>query len=380
MKQKIKILTLILVTLSIVFGTQVAADIISCPTIVNPELDLSLDNSEVLKEIRNGSDSTSDATIFGPYYVYYVNKDGELELNAAHFNIFRSDGKIDLMILSEGKTELARQVICDIDEDFYMFFNESHAIVGNEYLSYVVKPSGIEEINGEYTLFQFEPETASKRQADVKEIIGRYSSFLMYSSEPQMINRNESTLSLMSDFTPEIHGCEVDLVDQGTFGTCYSASIASIVRFREPELYGDLTADEVQEAGAKKYVGIFNNVYSTTLEVMYNVMMECYLDNCETYHISNYFDTTNHPMSETSYKSIIDHECIMLGWLRTTDQTGIHVIVMNQYYYDKDGDFVAYCMDPFKFEMVKLKWKDDYLYQKLGYTDLYLNGNITSYY
>lgn len=202
MKQKIKILTLILVTLSIVFGTQVAADIISRPTVVNPELDLSLDNPAVWKELRGGTSLHPDSTIIGPYYVYYVNKDGELELNAAHFNIFRSDGKIDLMILSEGQSELARQVICDIDEDFYMFFNESHAIVGNEYLSYVVKPSGIEEINGEYTLFQFEPETAPKRQADVKEIMGRYSGYLMNASQPQRIERDE-TLSLMSDFTPE---------------------------------------------------------------------------------------------------------------------------------------------------------------------------------
>lgn len=379
MKQKIKILALILVTLSIVFGTQVTADIISRPTVVNPELDLSLDNPAIWKELRGGTSLHPDSTIIGPYYVYYVNKDGELELNAAHFNIFRSDGKIDLMILSEGQYELARQVICDIDEDFYMFFNESHAIVGNEYLSYVVKPSGIEEINGEYTLFQFEPETAPKRQADVKEIMGRYSGYLMNASQPQRIKRDEA-LSLMSDFTPDIHGYEVDLVDQGTFGTCYSASIASIVRFREPDLYGDLTADEVQEAGAKKYVGIFNNVYSTTLEVMYNVMMDCYLNNGETHHFSNYFDTTNRPMSETSYKSIIDHECIMLGWLRTTDQTGIHVLVMNQYYYDEDGEFVAYCMDPFKLEMVDLKWQGDYLHQKFGYTDIYLNGNITSYY
>lgn len=202
-----------------------------------------------------------------------MNKDGELELNAAHFNIFRSDSKIDLMILSERQYELARQVICDIDEDYYRFFNENHVIIGNEYLTYVIKPSGTEELNRAYTLFQFEPETAPKRQADVTEIMGRY-----------------------------------------------SASIASIVRFREPDLYGDLTSDEVQEAGAKKYIGIFGNVYSTTLQVMYNVMMDCYLNNGKTHHSSNYFDTTNRPMSETSYKSIIDHECIMLGWLRTTNQ------------------------------------------------------------
>ncbi len=53
---------------------------------------------------------------------------------------------------------------------------------------------------------------------------------------------------------------------------------------------------------------------------------------------------------------------------------------MNQYYYDEDDEFVAYCMDPFELDMVNLKWENGYLHQKLGYTDLYLNGNITSYY
>ena len=191
MKRRLKTLTLIIVTLSIVFGTQVGAELhIAKPEIIYPECDFSLDNPEVVKKINTMIASLDDEkiTIIGPFHIYYVNDDGSIELRSAQYNVFLSDGTPNLIsIFLNSNGSLCSMMRYNVQK-WHEFYDEDHIIIGNENLCYVVKDSGLVELNGEYNIgASNEAHIDKARRKSVINIISRSSEYLMNESKTNTI-------------------------------------------------------------------------------------------------------------------------------------------------------------------------------------------------
>ncbi len=191
MSRRLKALTLIIVTLSIVFGTQVGAELSSVkPEIIYPECDFSLDNPEVVRKINTMIASLDDEkiTIIGPFHKYYVNDDGSIELRSAQYNVFLSDGTPNLIsIFLNSNGSLCSMMRYNVQK-WHEFYDEDHIIIGNENLCYVVKDSGLVELTGEYNMGASDDVHIDKARRDaVLNIISKSFDYLMNESKPDIM-------------------------------------------------------------------------------------------------------------------------------------------------------------------------------------------------
>ena len=189
MSRKLKVITLILVTLSIVFGTQVGAELhIAKPEIIYPEYDFSLDNPEVLLQIQAlvASLRDQDLQIIGPFCQYYVNGDGTLELRAANYNVFLPDGTPSLITLFINSNGSLCGMMSFNASSSPEYIDENHIIVGNESETYIVKNSGIAELSA-YQSDSSDYASDDRSRINVRKIIDNFSAYLLSYSEPQSV-------------------------------------------------------------------------------------------------------------------------------------------------------------------------------------------------
>lgn len=377
MTRKLKVLTLILVTLSIVFGTQVAASLpIARPDVMYPEHDFSLDNPEVVRQIEAllVSLRDQDLQIIGPFYQYYVNNDGTMELKAANYNVFLPDGTPNLVTMFISSHGSLCGMAAFNASSLSDFVNENHYIIGNEDITYIVTSSGISELS-EYCVKNPDSEAVAMSQTLVAQIIDSSSWYLLSSSD----TRNVVLQKKMDTSDNEVvkYGSELPIVYMGS-GSCYSASTASIVKFREPDVFSDLTSTNVIFKGKDRNED-YIDTNLVTVDLMYDVMVKDYLNNGNLRHYTVSYDISDKAMSQSSYKSIISNGCVMLGIFRKTDLALSHVVALCQY--SEENDIVtAYCMEPMDGTIKALNWVDGFMHCRTGWVDAYLRDHITSYY
>lgn len=392
MTRKLKVLTLILVTLSIVFGTQVAASLpIARPDVMYPEKSFTLDNPEALKQVRVLVKVVTDAAavVTGPYYGYYVNEDGSLEVRYADYNLTTSDGKKYLITLGMSYGSVVGSMAYNA-ENSSDYCEENHFIIGNRDLTYLVSDSSVKLLNEHSS--EDGLATLTAKAIAVKNAIKNSSHYLLTLGR-KIFSTTEFNFNSISSINSNIVGSELPIVGMtgsDGIGNCYSACIASIVRYREPLLYGNLTAKKVQIVGDDMYKRVFDYPAKVTIEIICDVMMTEYLDDTDTPHYSMAFGIYDTAMSQSSYKSIIDNGCVMLGVFRPgslsdSDNAGLmHSIALSQYSINEDV-VTAIGIDPMGTgEILAINWVNDYMTiikpNSNSWYGFVLKDHITSYY
>lgn len=199
MTRKLKVLTLIIVTLSIVFGTQVAASLpIARPDVMYPEKSFTLDNPEVVRTIKAMTETldSDELTIIGPFNKYVVNDDGSVELRFAHYNIFTRDGTPHLLSVYLNPDGDICSTLRHNVQDRNDFCNEDHIIIGNQNLCYLVTNSGVVELDGEYKFFASDDaQVDAMRKKKVNDLILGSSAYLLRESNPEIMTIKRKSTS-----------------------------------------------------------------------------------------------------------------------------------------------------------------------------------------
>ena len=395
MKKPLKSIVLILVTAIIMFVVPVSADMIARPEIINPETDFSLNNPEAKKTVTALA-YDCDGEIIGPFNYYYAHEDGRLELRFADYYAPCSNGYIKLITLikSSVNSDIGGQAFFIKSTD-KRYISENHITIGNEAETYIVTATGTAP--SQYTLPFVEKSTPAQLQA-VNAAVKRSAKYLIMNSSPQrIVIDSKSELSTTASSDSSTGGSPLPLVamtfnENGkiTSYACYASCIASIVKYREPINYSDVTPKQVATSGANRFK-YFNKSNLVTIEQMQDVLSLDYLSKIGS-HYSTSFGITNKAMSQTSYKSIIDNGCVMLGIFRNPDDKSImHALGLSQYK-TVNGVVIARGMDPMNVDedaseeeneelgYIDMKWVNGWLYYKFGSTDTNLYDHVTSYY
>ena len=406
MTRKLKVLTLILVTLSIVFGTQVAASLpIARPDVMYPEKSFTLDNPQTLASVRNLVETLDDANVrvTGPYNRYYANTDGTLELRIADYNVFGSNGEKYIISLSLNDDGNVCGTMRHNAENKSYFSEEDHMIIGNEELSYLVTADGKSEIpEFKYIESILNPPPPNAQMISATEnAISQASQYLIEHDASYIAQVDFSSSGIQISSPSDRVGSELPLVGMMTkvkyydeygelheydrISNCYAACTASIIRFREPVLYNGLTSLDVFNTGYDRSL-YYDSVTKVDIDLMYDVMMKDYLDNSTTNHYSMAFDITDQPMTQSSFKSIIDNGCVVLGVFRrekTATQTALmHAVALSQYSVSEStGTVTAYGMEPTEYgAIIEIEWINGYMTLTGSWSNCRLRDHITSYY
>ena len=162
-----------------------------------------------------------------------------------------------------------------------------------------------------------------------------------------------------------------------TTSTCYDACIASTVRVREPDLYGNLTAEDVREAANainKNYAESPNNAATGIKKMMHDL----YLDNGSMSHYSLAFDES---ISISSYKQMIDNGNIITALLYNTAGAFTHAVIMCGYTTRSSGGVLVNNMEPATGTFRLITWSSgDYQYDFSTSTSLIQKKLVVSYY
>ncbi|MCI8386876.1 MAG: hypothetical protein HFE63_00215 [Clostridiales bacterium] len=375
-KIKCMVLVFVLIFMQVIGAIAVNADYIGLPKIINPGLDLSMNNPQVAKKVLSnaGSLGAGKITYSGPFYWYCLNEDGSLRLNQANYNIRHEDGRTGVVTVYEFEGNIVSAFRYNPDGNSPWFIDENYIAIGNDDGTFIVTYDNI---------YQFMPLTCVAnytdnpiKKAKVKTTAERCGNILLQSSKAMTAQFTKS--EMMNSASSTEVGIDVPIVPQIVNGdsyngaVCWFACMASIVRTREPITYSELTALEVQNASMKidtKYGRL------ASIDDLEYLLQTLYLD--EKYHTTRSFHA-NCKMSQNSYKSIIDNECILLAYFGDEDKN-VHAVVLSKYKYE-DGNLKAICMDPLDSgDIVSLGWIDGKLSLPFGSNYLIYRENVTSY-
>lgn len=381
MKKPLKSIVLILVTAIIMFVVPVSADMIARPEIINPETDFSLNNPEAKKAVTVLAKSERCyGEITGPFNFYFVHENGDIELRFADYYAFRDDGKILLITLMQDyKGGYASQGLL-IDKSDEEYIEGNHITISNESAMYIISVSGVKY--AEPIPEDLRYSTPEKLQA-INNVVSRSANYLLRESVSEITSfRLDEDVQLSSTETPSatLTGDAVPCIMMATTTktTCYSACIASIVRHREPS-FGNISDTDVYDVGKARFGEDFYKSTIVTIDQIYDVLTKDYLDKAGS-HYSLAFSMSIKAMSQSSYKSIIDNGCVILGVFRVpANLEDMHAMVLCQYD-TVDNDITAYAMEPANGEIRPYFWSNDRILCQFGNFIYYLYDHITSYY
>ena len=391
-KLKLTVMALMLAAIQVICCMPVNAATTSTATVRYINTDFSLDNREVLIKVMRTANTLADivgaecTAVGGPYNAYYVNENGNVELDHAVFNLYFSNGKRGIYKLGvpNNPNGLGGQgYIVDSDSD--EFITEPHIIIGNESVTYAVTENSTTILDS--NLVSESPSVIQSNKAlQAASGIGKKLIDVETSENVSwsLLNMKASTLGMTSLLSFTDHGINVPNVDQtegGQTTNCYFACVASIVQYREPTVFGDFSVLDVQD----DFLDIdptYGRIEMITIDDICDAMHELYLDSpSAVYHHNSHVSATSYsnPVSKTSYKSIIDNDCLMLAMFGSST-VNIHAVVMCKYREFTDGDIQGICMDPLNEDYVVIDWNNSgHLMFELGFQDLYFREMIINY-
>lgn len=375
MKKHLKSIVLILVTAIIIFVVPVSADMVARPEIINPETDFSLNNPEAEKAVTALSKAENgNGEIIGPFNFYFVHENGNIELRFADYYASRDDGKIILITLMQSYDGYYAGQARIIEKSSDEYITENHITISNESAGYIISASGVKYIKPIPQELRYS--TPEKLKA-VNNVVKRSAKYLLKASVPQRVYLVSNTIR-SSPINDTWVGNEVPCILMGYQTTCYSACIASIVRHRETA-YSSVSDSDTLQAGISRFGDDFENSTLVTIEQIYDVLMKDYLDNVGN-HYSLSFGINSSAMSQSSYKSIIDNGCVILGVFREPAYlANMHALVLCQYK-TENNTTIARGMEPANGELRSYFWSGNRIVCPFGNKTLHHYDHITSYY
>lgn len=375
-KLKLTVMALMLAAIQVICCMPVNAATTSTATVRYINTDFSLDNREVLIKVMRTANTLADivgaecTAVGGPYNAYYVNENGNVELDHAVFNLYFSNGKrgiYKLGIPGDPNGLGGQGYIVDSDSD--EFITEPHIFIGNNSATYAVTEKGTAMIDNNLT-----SESLSVKQSNkaLQAASGIGKDLLKKSCDKTISWFNllikASLMGVLLNTNPDPVGIEVPNISQFIPGespgteigsNCYFACVTSIVQCREPVAFGDLTVSEVQD----DFLDIdptYGRLEMITIDEICDAMHELYLDsNSATVSHESHTSATSYdnPVTMSSYKAIINNGCLMLAMFGSSS-ANVHAVVMCQYIEHSDGDIQAICMDPLEEEYITISWND----------------------
>lgn len=370
LKRKLKLvaITLMLAAIQAFFYIPTTAVASYTTAVRYANTDFSFENSDIVVDIIRKAEWLEDiidstcAVVSGPYYKYSIKGEIGLELDYAVYNLIFTNGKKGIIKLGvpnkhngfggSGKI---------IDDESPEFICGPYVLIGDEDIVYSVTENNVERVN-----FTSVTNLSTAQDKIVAGVVSKVGKQLYEISNPVTISMSflrtkALVMGVLDETEPSEHGTDVPIVHQsdgdGHYTDCHLACVAAVVKTREPVLYSELDAFDVQDA-FEEIDPYSISLDFTTIEEIRDLMHEAYLGDDQG-HISYLCDKIYpETIPEYQFKSFIDNGTILLS-IFGSETDRFHAIVMCKYREYSNGDILGLCMDPWNDCYQILDWNDD---------------------